>query len=575
MNLQRMFSTLIGACCAVTLAGCGGGGGAPAASDGRGALQMAIQWPSVTRLVPITSQAIVVVVKTTGGAVIASPPVVTRPVGTSPVSNVTIPSLPAGPVVVFATAFPQPDASGNSQATGSLTVTVTAGATTTTKPLVMNTTVKKIVLTPSATSVAVGGQITVSASAEDVNSNMVVVAPDHYVGAENDASAFTIVHAGAYFTLTAKKTGTFSFSVKDSESGVSSPLLALAVTAAPVSSLFVWDQTNARIVGLTGAAPGASFTPSTLGIASSNTYQDMAVDRSGNVYVAVSQADTNYSSAITEVDSGFNPVNSFSPTETITGGQSILFPYQICVNPAGNNYWFAQTNAAFPPVNTIYRVDSITGFPSTVKKVALPNSVYPILGGMAADGNFLYVADAANDTIYRIAADLSGSWSAAYGSKGNGRDNFDLGGNTTGNANHGLSLDPTGTHLYVADYNNTRIVQITTAGFNSLPATADFNFTAVPLTNSATNGANDLKPISVAVDGSNQHIYFTDIEVKSRTGSDYLPPIGTNVANSFVERIDVSGVSTHKVVNRTSFGGAITTTGAANHFGKPAAVGVK
>jgi hypothetical protein len=437
----------------------------------------------------------------------------------------------------------------------------------------MNTTVSKIALTPSATTLSVGGQITVTASAQDAKGNYVVVAQDHYIGSANDTTAFTIAQSGAQFTLTAKKTGTFSFSVKEPESGVSSSALSIAVSSAPVPNVFVWDKTNTRVVGLSAAAPGATFTSSKLGLAPSNTFEDMAVDRLGNVYMAASEADTTYSSGIYEFDSGLNLINSFAPTETFSGGQTILFPYQICVNPAGNIYFYAQSNASFPPVNTIYRVDSITGYPATLKKIALPSAVSGLLGGMAADANFLYVVDAVTGSIYQIAANLSGSWTAAYGSKGNGRDNFDLGGDTTGNANHCLSLDPSGAHLYIADYNNTRIVQISTAGFSSLPATAAFNFTAVPLTNSATNGATDMKPISIAVDGSDLHIYFTDIEVKSRSGSDGVP--GANVVNAFAERIDVSGVSTHKAVNRTSFGGAITTSGAVNHLGVPEAVGVK
>lgn len=278
---------------------------------------------------------------------------------------------------------------------------------------------------------------------------------------------------------------------------------------------------------------------------------------------------------MTEYDPAGNQKGTFTPTAKLNNGTTYeLTPYQICLDPQGRIYIFVQlvdqVNSGV--INTVYRYDDITGSAATLKSVTLPFQV-PV--GMASDGTYFYVTDGGR--IFRINADLSGQWSAPYGSNGNNANQFNTGGafGGTGSGNHGLALDPSGTHLYVADYNNARLVQITTAGFNSLPSTAPFNFTAVPLTNSGTNGAKYFKPVSVAIDGANSHVVFTGIEVQDNTKPDIGPPYGTNVVNSFVQRIDVSGVATHQAANRTSYGGAFTSTGAAGEFGKPNAVGAK
>src|SRR5579862_5165028 len=171
MKPTRTLLAVAGLLGAAALTGCGGGGmtgaGQQIADDGsgRGAIEISVKWPAPSKLIPVTSQAIAVVVKSTSGSVLATPPVITKPVGTLTSTSSTIGNLPAGSVTVTATAYPNSDGSGNAQATGSLTATVQAGKTTTTPALTMGTTIKTIQLTPSASTATVGQQITVTASA--------------------------------------------------------------------------------------------------------------------------------------------------------------------------------------------------------------------------------------------------------------------------------------------------------------------------------------------------------------------------------------------------------------------------
>ena len=137
------------------LAGCGGGGAtpagaptvaapsAPAAPAGRGGLEVLIKWPPVpaesSRLIPAAARSILVVVTTTDGRRLGEQ-FSTRPFTgekqTPPTDTAFFPDLPAGPVLVLASAFPSDDGTGVPQATGSLTTTVVANQKTRTPPAI-------------------------------------------------------------------------------------------------------------------------------------------------------------------------------------------------------------------------------------------------------------------------------------------------------------------------------------------------------------------------------------------------------------------------------------------------------
>lgn len=583
MKLQKILGALVCAFVAAILAACGGTGGTGASgpSGGRGSLQFGVEWPIPTpdRLIPITSQSVRFVVKSTVGTVLATPPLVTKPSGTNFPNNttsVTITGLPAGPVVVSATAFPQQDGGGVAQATATMTVTVVAGITTTAPDVIMNTTITNVVLTPSATNILPGGQITVSASARDANNNAVFIAPEKLSGAANDSSgnpAFTISRSGSQFTLKALAIGTFIFKVTETESGVTGDKqnpLAITVGTKQPPNVVVLDITNSHdILGLSDAAPGAALTSFKLG--NGVVGQDLAVDKQFNVFVAEMTSTSPPGGRIVEMTAGGTVIGQFD-----TPG----IPNCIYVDAQGQIYWYDTGPNLSTPIPTINRVDNINGYPETLRSARV--FVNPIT--MTSDGQFLYVLDGSKNGIIAGNADLSGSWNPQigappmYGSKGSGRDQFDLmNADRSGGALHGLALHVGGTFLYIADYNNSRIVRVSTGGFRQpdFSNTGAFNFKEAPLSASETNGANFFKPISVAVDDNNQHVFFTGIEVKDKTMSDSIS--SPNIVNSFVGRIDVFGLGSGQASNLSLYGGATTSAGGGvDSFGpRPRAVGAR
>jgi hypothetical protein len=325
------------------------------------------------------------------------------------------------------------------------------------------------------------------------------------------------------------------------------------------AKVFVLDHTNKRVVGLSDVGPQAVFS---VAPATFNAPLDMASNGAGHLYVADYMSITSHPGGIVELDGQGAVVASFDPKSV---GLSPT-PSLLHVDAMGRIYWRDDDLK-------IHRIDNIKG--DNRVDLTVSSSLVGAPFGMATDTNFyLYVLDGTHDQIVRFGPDLSAASAVVYGSKGNGRDNFDLvNPDFSLNANHGLAIG-VDNHLYVADFNNTRIVRLDADGFNHLPETAGFNFTAVPLTSSMTGGATYFKPIAIAVDGDASHLLFTGIEVKDRTMPDYPPPGGSNIVNAFVKRMDTSGVTEHLATNLVSFGGPLGAgTGAFGSF--PAAVAGK
>jgi hypothetical protein len=143
------------------LPGCGGGSPnaatAPAAATtltaagGQGTLEVLIKWPPVpeptSRLIPAAAKSILLVVTDANGRHLGeqrSRRPFTGQNQTPPTDTAFFPDLPAGPVRVTASAFPNEDATGIPQATGSLTASVVANQKTRTPPLTMGTTIVKV-----------------------------------------------------------------------------------------------------------------------------------------------------------------------------------------------------------------------------------------------------------------------------------------------------------------------------------------------------------------------------------------------------------------------------------------------
>jgi len=126
----------------VVLIGCGGGGGG---GGDRGALSITINWPQATRLIPVASNSIKIVLTTNGQQV--GRRIVARSKPDAYADTVLFPDLPTGVITVTATAYPNADGTGTAQANGSVVVTVPAGQTVNTA-LAMASTITHVQVSP-------------------------------------------------------------------------------------------------------------------------------------------------------------------------------------------------------------------------------------------------------------------------------------------------------------------------------------------------------------------------------------------------------------------------------------------
>lgn len=107
----------------------GGGGQSAVASRARGTVGIALTWPAVTRVVPISSQSVKITLTRTPASVQPIPAqVLTRPDPTQAVvSRASFTNLEVGQYTVTATAHPNPDGTGTPQAQATATITVNPG----------------------------------------------------------------------------------------------------------------------------------------------------------------------------------------------------------------------------------------------------------------------------------------------------------------------------------------------------------------------------------------------------------------------------------------------------------------
>ncbi len=207
------------------LVGCGGGGGAPAGTEGTARFQVA--WPARSRVIPKVSESIWVALAT--GAQQYGPQIANRPAGGG-TSELTFNSLPIGGLAATVRSFSQPNGQGTLLAEGNFTLTVTAGGLTTVDVAsVLTSVVASVGVTPAQPSVAVGGTLPLAAQALDVNHNPVPVTSNAFVWQSLTGGVVSVSDTGVIFGVAV---GTGQVRVTESESGLSTTVL-VQVTAAP------------------------------------------------------------------------------------------------------------------------------------------------------------------------------------------------------------------------------------------------------------------------------------------------------------------------------------------------------
>ena len=199
------------------LAGCGGDG--ESASRATGNAEFTIHWPDTTRLIPTAAQSIKI---SLSGTASVERTVVRPPVGTNQ-TTVTFNDLVIGNYTAAASAYPNADATGVVQATGSTSVTIVKNQTAT-GTLTMDTTVTKVSVSPATASISVGGTQSVTGSAQDAANATVLTAPTKWTWSSSDATIATVSTAANPATVTGVKAGSVTITGTESESGKSATL---------------------------------------------------------------------------------------------------------------------------------------------------------------------------------------------------------------------------------------------------------------------------------------------------------------------------------------------------------------
>jgi len=254
-KVSRLFAlTALLAALGTALAGCSGGSdAAPGAVQGAGRVQMIIQWPEQTRLIPEAARTIRVEVGKDNNSVETK--LVPRPPTGQNETTVRFENVPAGQVTVVARALPTDDGRGVVQAEGSLTVVVRAGETTTTPPLTMNSTITELRVTPPENLTLAAGQTkNFTVSAHNAQGAVVLTAPGKFtfalaVTSPTIATLLDAADGDSAASLRGDQPGTAALTITETESGKSQPFNVAVNVPQP---------TGPRILDLGAVVSGSS-----------------------------------------------------------------------------------------------------------------------------------------------------------------------------------------------------------------------------------------------------------------------------------------------------------------------------
>jgi streptogramin lyase len=476
------------------LAGCGSGGGTDS-SRSVGALTFDILWPEQTRLIPEAAQSIKVDVRAQGSQTVVATQAISRPpIGTN-TTTVTFPAVPVGPVTITATAYPQPNAQGTPLATGSVNVTIIAGQTVTAPDLTMASTINTIEVVSNKISPAGGETFTLTATAKNQAGAVVMTTPGKLQWTASQGVTFQ--SSGSTATASAAP-GTYVFSVTDQESGKTGQV-SVTVSGQGTTSparIIIASLGNKKVIGLDQLS--ATSNPTAYVMPQASTAWDVATDPQGRVYIG-------------EHDTALGINRIVRVDNIVTGAGRVVLntpaaPVSVHVDAQGRIYYTQAQEG------TVIRVDDITGAnPVTLSD---PGLRIDGPGGITTDTQGrIYVVDVMGNDITRF-DNMAGANPVTFGSTGNGVGQFDFG--TSQGAPGAIDLDAQG-RIYIADYNNRRIVRIndmTGAGWTTM-GMDPFNAAQ--------------KPIAIAVERSTGRIFYTTSDNKIVVVNDITNPLRTTL----------------------------------------------
>ncbi|HEV2331032.1 MAG TPA: immunoglobulin domain-containing protein [Verrucomicrobiae bacterium] len=235
-----------------------------------------------------------------------------------------------------------------------------------------------------------------------------------------------------------------------------------------------------------------------------NAPQGIAVDSSGNVYVADTGNDTlrkiTPGGAVTTLAGLAGNAGSANGSGT---NAAFYAPEGLAVDAAGNIFVADTWNDTVREVSPSGSVTTVAGWPGSFGSTNATgtNALFNEPGSVAVDaGDDVFVADTGNNLIREIAS--SGTVTTFAGSIGNFGSTNGAGTSASFNAPQGIAIDTSG-NLYVADYLNNAIRKVTAAGIVTTVAGSPGNF-------GSGNGTNALfwGPQGVVVCPTNNNLVY-------------------------------------------------------------------
>jgi hypothetical protein len=282
-------------------------------------------------------------------------------------------------------------------------------------------------------------------------------------------------------------------------------------------NVYVADTNNSTIRKITSTgvvstlAGSAGQTGGSDGTGSSARFANpfgLAVDAAGNVYVADYDNDTVRKVTAAGVVSTLAGSAGNSGSANGQGGAALFnHPAAVAVDASGNIYVIDTSNQTVREISAGGNVTTLAGSPgiggSADGAGAAASFFYP--GGIASTGaGVVYIADTGNHSIRAMTS--PGVVSTLAGSAGQKGDTDGTGSQATFEYPYGASVDGSG-HLYVADSGNNTVREITSGG----GVTTIAGVGGVPGGSSdGSNGAARFSnPSGAAVDGSG-NVYVAD-----------------------------------------------------------------
>lgn len=197
------------------LTGCGSAGSGAGSGNGAGALMLTVKWPAPSRLIPAASNSIEAAVFQGAGTNPIGHNLLTRPANGGTSTSTTFNNLNAGTITVAATAFPNADGSGVSQAGGSVQATIVAGQTTSIT-VTMASTIDHLAITPASPAINVGQSQALTMTAYNLQNEVILTSAPHVTWGTATPANVTVDTTGK---VTGVAAGISQITVTENESG--------------------------------------------------------------------------------------------------------------------------------------------------------------------------------------------------------------------------------------------------------------------------------------------------------------------------------------------------------------------